>query len=102
MKTKEPSRIFLNAKKQADEVGITFERLERSIIKNGTMAHFKTQVKGEKIVYHYGYYSIFEAIKAEKDRQNGVVVQDEESDENFDEEVYEFEANNNDKEHHYI
>jgi hypothetical protein len=87
------SAIHLNAKKQAEEVNMTLERLTPAQKFNGTLAHFKTQIEGEKSVYHYGYHSIFEAIKKEKNRQLGIEIDDEEYDfdEEFEEEVFEFE-----------
>jgi hypothetical protein len=84
---KQPSAIFLNAQKKAKEANVMFDRLERTIKHNGTLAHFFTKVEGEKSVYHYGYHSIFEAIQTQQNKIDGIV----EDEEIFDDEEYDFE-----------
>jgi hypothetical protein len=87
------STIHLNAKNQAEEVNMTLERLSPAQKFNGTLAHFKTQIEGEKAVYHYGYHSIFEAIKKEKNRKLGIVEEEEIFDEDdlYEDEEHTFE-----------
>jgi hypothetical protein len=84
---KKPSAIFLNAQKKAKEANVSFDRLDRTLKKNGTLVHFFTKIEGEETVYHYGYHSIFETIQAQQNKIDGIV----EEEEIFDDEEYDFE-----------
>ena len=97
------SNIYKNAKGQAEDLKMRFERLQPAVKHEGTLAHFITQVDGQKVVYHYGYHSIFQTFEAEKNRQLGIVIDDEEHDweEDFEEEVFEFEPEEK-LEHSYL
>jgi len=71
-----PSKIFLQAKDRSLAVGMQFDRLERTIRHNGTLAHFYTQVKGESRVLHYGYHSIYQLIEQQEQIANGISIEE--------------------------
>lgn len=79
------SRIYKNAEAQAEEAGIKFGRLERKKIVDGTLCTFFTQIPNEKMVYHWGYNSIFTLIENYKND-----VTEEELEEEVLEEVEEY------------
>ena len=93
------SNIYKNAKSQAEDLKMRFERVQPAVKHEGTLAHFITQVDGQKVVYHYGYHSIFQTFEAEKNRQLGIVPKEEQD---FEEETtYEFEPEEK-LEHSYL
>ena len=68
------SKIFEYTSKKAEEAGLKFGRLERTLLHNGTLAHFWTQYEDEPRVLHYGYNSILNEVER---ASNGGLLEEE-------------------------